>query len=144
MAQQSYERCATRKEAPRTRTLHRASTASGLYLRQQRPSRTACETGSFPPACRFTLALHAFGKLLSSRLAIPLLERLVRDFSLHEKLGKLTALSLTFEGHVLFAVYRRNTRTEEAQSLNVSWVHGPRTSCRFATFSSPTSAAQPL
>jgi hypothetical protein len=41
----------------------------------------------------------SFGELLASRFTIPLLESLIRDFSLDQKLRELASLSLALERH---------------------------------------------
>jgi hypothetical protein len=50
-------------------------------------------------ARRLPLAFDPFGKLLSARFSVPLLECLVRDFALDEEFGKFAALCLAFERH---------------------------------------------
>src|SRR5256885_12528875 len=52
--------------------------------------------GSFPLRSRL-LRLDVLGKLAASRLAVPFLECLRRDLSLHQQLGELAALRLTLD-----------------------------------------------
>jgi hypothetical protein len=42
---------------------------------------------------------NALWEFLCSRFAVPLLERLIRDLSIDEKLRELPSLGLAFKGH---------------------------------------------
>ena len=64
---------------------HYSALLCGLRLLRLRPARS--------------LGLDALRKLLSSRLAIPFLVRLVGDLPFHEELGKFPPLRLALEWH---------------------------------------------
>jgi hypothetical protein len=95
----------------------RAATSEPLLtLRQEE----RIEPASSPAArSRFTPRLlagggpsapNALGKLPAARLAIPFLERLVRDLSLDEQLREFPPLSLTLERHNTSCASKRRAR----------------------------------
>jgi hypothetical protein len=64
------------------------------------------------------LALHALGEFLASGLAVPFLERLVRDFPLDEKLRELSTLRLTLEWHTRSGALLESTRPSGVDEIN--------------------------
>jgi hypothetical protein len=76
----------------------------GVATGRSRRSRAAFRRASRPALCRrrfsSSLGRHPFWKLFASRLAIPLLEGLVGNFSFHEELCELASLRLALERHV--------------------------------------------